>query len=302
MFLTIRRTFREAIQNFIRNGWLSIATVSILILSLYVLSVFFVVTSTANGIMKDVQGKVNISIYFKPDVSEQAIAEIKADLENFSEVKSVGYVSKEQALDDFKRNNASEPIILQSLDEIGGNPLLASLIVKAGDPTRYQAIVDHISQASFSSEISRINYGKNKEIIDKLNSIVATIKRIGTVLGVLFAAISLLITFNAVRITIYTHKQEIEIMRLVGASNYFIRMPFIFEGMIYGVMGSVFSMLILFLSVRFVTPYVSSAIPSSNLIDFYFSNFGILLGGQMALGVFLGVIGSLIAMRRYLRV
>jgi len=302
MFLTIRRTFREAIQNFIRNGWLSIATVSILILSLYVLSVFFVVTSTANGIMKDVQGKVNISIYFKPDVSEQTIAEVKADLEGFNEVQSVRYVSKEQALEDFKKNNASEPIILQSLDEIGGNPLLASLVVKAGDPTRYQAISDHINQAAFFSEISRINYGKNKEIIDRLNSIVATIKKIGTSLGILFAAISLLITFNAVRITIYTHKQEIEIMRLVGASNYFIRMPFIFEGVIYGVMGTVFSMLILFISVRFVTPYVSSAIPSSNLVEFYFNNFGILLGGQAALGVFLGVIGSLIAMRKYLKV
>ncbi|MFA7209174.1 MAG: permease-like cell division protein FtsX [Parcubacteria group bacterium] len=302
MFLTIRRTFREAIQNFIRNGWLSIATVSILILSLYVLSVFFVVTSAANDIMKDVQGKVNISIYFKPDVSEQTITEIKADLENSSEVKSVEYISKEQALADFKRNNASEPIILQSLDEIGGNPLLASLVVKASDSTRYQAISDRISQASFIGEISRINYGKNKEIIDRLNGIVATIKKIGTTLGVLFVAISLLITFNAVRITIYTHKQEIEIMRLVGASNLFIRLPFIFEGFIYGVVGTVFSMLLLFLSVKFVSPYVSSAVPSSNLVAFYLGNFGALLGGQLILGTLLGVIGSLIAMRKYLKV
>lgn len=302
MFLTISRTFRGAVQNFIRNGWLSIATVSILILSLYVLSIFFVVTSTANDIMKDVQNKVNISVYFKPDVSEQTISEIKADLETFGEVKSVEYVSKDKALEDFRRNNASEPIILQSLDEIGGNPLLASLVVKAVDVTRYQIIADHISQAAYAGEIGRINYGKNKDIINKLNGIVATIKRIGGTLGILFAAISLLITFNAVRITIYTHKQEIEIMRLVGASNFFIRLPFIFEGIIYGAVGTFFSMLILFLSVKFITPYVSSAVPSSNLVNFYLSNFGVLLGGQMALGTFLGVIGSLIAMRRYLKV
>lgn len=302
MFLTISRTFKAAIKNFIRNGWLSVATVSILILSLYILSVFFVVTLTANGLFKDVQNKVNISLYFKSDVPEETILEIKTRLSEFTEIKSVDYISREQALVDFKKNNASEPIVLQSLDEIGGNPLLASLIIRANDATQYQLISDYVSKADFVNEISRVNYGKNKELINKLNSIVATIRRIGLSLGAFFAVVSLLITFNAVRITIYTHRQEIEIMRLVGASNFFIRLPFIFEGLIYGVISSTFSMLVLFISVKFLTPYISSSIPSSNLTGVYVENFWILLGGQILLGSLLGIIGSLIAMRKYLKV
>lgn len=302
MFLTIGRTFKEAISNFFRNGWLSIATVSILILSLYVVSAFFVVTFSVDGILKDIQDKVNVSIYFKSDVAEKDILDAKTNLEVFGEVKSVEYVSKDQALEDFKKNNASEPVIIQSLEEIGENPLLASLVVKANNPTQYQLISEYVSKAYFNENVSRVNYGKNKEIINKLNSIVATIRRIGVSLGLFFAAVSLLITFNAIRITIYTHRQEVEIMRLVGASNMFIRLPFIFEGIIYGLAGSIISMLILFISVKFVTPYIATAVPSSNLVAFYLSHFWSLLGGQILLGSFLGVVGSLIAMRKYLKV
>jgi cell division transport system permease protein len=302
MFLTIRRTFGEALKNFVRNGWLSIATVSILVMSLFVLSVFFVVTSTVDNILKDTQNKIDISISFKADVSEQSILEAKANLESFDAVKSVNYVPKELALENFKRDSALKPIILQALDAIGSNPLLDALVVKANDPTGYDKISEYVAQFPFSSDVSRTNYNDHADTINKLNNIVRIVRKIGIALGSLFAAISLLIIFNAIQITIYTHRQEIEIMRLVGASNFFIRLPFIFEGIIYGIVGALFSMLILFLSMKFVAPFVSSAVPSSNLIAFYFSNFGTLLGGQIFIGSFLGVIGSLIAMRKYLKV
>lgn len=302
MLLTIVRTFKEAIANFFRNGWLTIATVSILILSLYVISAFFVVTLTVDNILKDIQDRVNISIYFKSDVSEETIMDVKKNLEGYNEVKAVNYISKEQALADFKKDNANEPVIIQSLDEIGGNPLLASLVVMANDPNQYQLISDYVSKAYFNDNVSRVNYGKNKEIIDKLNSIIATIRRIGIGLGFFFGVVSLLITFNAIRITIYTHRQEVEIMRLVGASNMFIRLPFIFEGVIYGIIASVVSMFILFLSVKFVTPFISTAVPSSNLVAAYLADFWKLLGAQILLGSLLGVIGSIIAMRKYLQV
>ncbi len=302
MFLAIGRTSKEAVQNFFRNGWLSIATVSIMILFLYVLSVFVVIGFSANNILRNVEDKVNITIYFKPEVDENAILDIKSNLEGFNEVKSVDYISKNQALDDFKANNSDDPIILQSLDEIGSNPLLASLVVKANNPNQYQLIADYVGKAYFSDEVSRVNYGKNKEVIDKLNSIIATIRRIGISLGLFFGLVSLLISFNAIRITIYTHRQEVEIMRLVGASNTYIRLPFIFEGVIYGIVSAFISMLILFISVKFVTPYISTTVPSANLASFYWGNFGWLLFGQVIFGSLLGVVGSLIAMRKYLQV
>ncbi|KKR21614.1 MAG: hypothetical protein UT50_C0006G0028 [Candidatus Moranbacteria bacterium GW2011_GWA2_39_41] len=302
MFLTISRTFKEALKNFTRNGWLSIATVSILTMSLFVVSVFFVVTLAVDDVLQNVQERVNISIYFKPDVTIEKINSVKADLEKFNEVRMVSYVSKEQALEDFKKNNANETVILQSLEEIGDNPLLASLAVKANSADQYQLIAEYISKSDFNSDVSRMNYGKNKDIIDKLNGIIAMIRKIGIGLGLLFTIISLLVTFNAIRITIYTHKNEVEIMRLVGASNSFIRLPFVFEGVIYGILSSVLSMIFLFIAIKAINIYIPSVTLVSNLMNIYSGNFWSLLGGQILLGSLLGIIGSLIAMRKYLKV
>ncbi len=302
MFLTIKRTFKEALTNFLRNGWLSLATVSILILSLYVVSVIYVVTLTVDGVLKNVQEKVNISIYFKPDVAEGKITEMEKYLKNYTAVKSVDYVSKEQALEDFKRNNANEPVIMQSLQEIGENPLQASLVVKANNADQYQGVVDYINKSDFKEDIGRINYGKNKEIIEKLNSIIAAIRKTGIILSLIFAAIAILVIFNTIRITIYTHRHEIEIMRLVGASNSYIRLPFAFEGIIYGLAASLVSMAILFATLKFITPYVSSVIPSENLVAFYLAHFWKIFGIQVAVGSFLGIAGSWIAMRKHLKI
>ena len=302
MFLTIGRTFKEALKNFLRNGWLSLATVSVLILSLYVVSMLYVVTYSVDNILKDVQEKVNVSVYFKTSVSEENIYAVRSELQKESAIKSVEYVSRNQALENFKRDNADEPIIMQSLQEIGENPLLSSLVIKANDPTRYQEIVDSIDKASYREDISRINYGRNKEIIAKLNSIIHTIRRVGISLGVILAVISILITFNTIRITIYAQRREIEIMRLVGASNSFIRLPYIFEGILYGLIASVVSTLVLFLTLKFLTPYVSTVIPPENLVGFYHSNFLKIFGIQVLFGVVLGVFSSVIAMRKYLKI
>lgn len=302
MFLVIKRTLKEAFINFLRNGWLSVGTVSILIFSLYAVGVLYVVTFTVNNVLSNVQEKVNVSVYFNSEVSEDRIRQIRDFVQNLDGVKSADYISKGQALEDFKRSNANEPVIMQSLQEIGDNPLQASLVIKAVDPNRYQIIADSIGKADFNSDISRVNYGKNKEIIDKLNSIVATIRRTGIALGLILAAIAVLITFNTIRLTIYTHQHEIEAMRLVGASNMFIRLPFIFEGVIYGAAASIMSMAVLFITLKFITPYVSSVIPSENLISFYFRHFVNILGVQLLIGVLLGFFSSWIAMRKYLKI
>ena len=254
MFLVLRRTIKESLLNFWRNGWLSLAAVSVLTLSLYVVGIIFIITATANNILENVESKINVSMYFKSDVTEEKVLEIKSDLESYNEIKSVEYVSKEQALDDFKKNNADEPVIMQSLEEIGENPLLASLVIKTNDPNEYQSVSDYVSSASFKEDVSRVNYGKNKEIINKLNNIINQIKKIGLVLAIIFGMVSILIIFNTIRITIYVHKQEIEVMRLVGASNTFIRLPFAFEGIIYGSLSSLLAVGVLFLTVKLVNP------------------------------------------------
>ena len=302
MFLILARTIKQSLINFARNGWLSVAAVSVLLLSLYVVGVLFVVMLTANNVLKNVEEKINISIYFKSDVGEEKIMEVKKDLEGYSEIRSVNYISKDQALADFKNNNADEPVIIKSLEEIGDNPLLASLIIKAHNQGQYQAISDYIGGSSFSGDVSRINYAKNKEIIGKLNNIIYQIKRIGLSLAIIFGAVSVLIIFNTIRITIYTHRQEIEVMRLVGASNMFIRLPFIFEGIIYGLSATILATGLLYSTVKFIAHYFPSIIPSQDLVALYSENMLILVGIQAGAGIFLGVVSSWIAMRKYLKV
>jgi len=302
MLLVIGRTFKEAMSNFFRNGWLSLAAVTVLILSLYILSLMFVVTKTANGILIDVENKVNVSVYFKSDASDERMRALQNELEKNTDVASVEFVSREKALENFKKNNANEPIIIKSLEEIGDNPLLASLVVKANNQTKYETIVSAISGSNYKEDISRVNYGKNKEIIDRLNKIITEIKKFGLGLVALFSVISVLIVFNTIRITIYTHKNEIEVMRLVGASNTFIRLPYVFEGILYGLIATLISTVLVFVTIFLVNSKISTILTSQNLLSVFYHNILIIIGVQLAVGILLGVVSSMIAIRKYLKI
>ncbi len=302
MFLTFIRTIKEAWSNFLRNGWLSVAAVSVMFFSIFIISILFIVGVTADGVINGIQNKVNVSVYLKSDVSEDKIMEIKQEMERFDVVKSVEYISKEKALENFKESNKDEPRILQALEEIGSNPLLPALIIKSNDSSKYDLISEYISNASFKEDVSRVNYGKTKEIISKLNAVILDVKMTGMVLAGIFALISILIIFNTIRITIYTHKQEVEIMRLVGASNSYIRIPFIFEGIIYGLIAMIICMAVLFAVLKFASPYITKLIPTENIISLYVENIWKLLAIQFLSGVFLGILSSWIAVRKYLKI
>jgi cell division transport system permease protein len=298
----IKRTLKDAWKNFLRNGWLSFATSLILMFSLYTMSLLFLMVLSANVIIKNIQDKSNISIYFKQDVAEETILDIQAEIEKNGLIKSVSYISKEQALEDFKNNNADEELILKSIEEIGENPLLSSLVVKAQNPSAYQMVYDYLSAADFKDNVSRINYTKNKDIIDKLNSLVKKIESIGLSIASILTIVSILITFNAIRITIYSRREEMEIMRLVGASNSFIRLPYIFEGILYGLCAAIISIILLALSAKAASPIISSAVLGQSLISFFGKNFVLIFGLQLFVGMALGIASSMIAIRRYLKI
>ena len=264
--LKLWRTLKEGFQNFVRNGLLSVATISILTISLYLISLTFMIGITTDLLLKNVQDKINISIYFNPAMEENDIVAIKNNLQSYKEVKSIEYVSKEKALEEFMQMGNNDPAIKQALDEIGENPLLASLVIKANQSDQYEIINKAIENSDFREDISRINYDKNKIIIERLNKIVAFSKEIGMILGSLFVLIAILITFNAIRITIYSHKQEFEIERFVGASNLYIRMPFIFEGIFYGFSASIVSAALLLVTAKLISSFVERTISQDNVM------------------------------------
>ena len=301
--LKLWRTFKEGWLNFGRNGWLSFATVSILTLSLFIVSLSTLLGLTTHFILEGMRDKVSVSVSFNPDIPESRILEIRGELSKYKkEIASVEYVSRQDALDSFLAESGNDPIIAQAIQEIGENPLLASLVIKATAPENYEIIVNQIQRSTFQSDISRINYAKNKKIFTRLDNINSATKKIGLILGTAFIFIAILITFNTIRITIYSHRQEFEIMRLVGASNIYVRMPFLFEGAFYGIAAALTTALALFGAAYFISPLTEGSIPQGNFMGLYIQFFFPLLFGLLLLGTGLGVLSSTIAIRRYLKV
>ena len=302
-FLKLGRTFKEGGVNFYRNGWLSFATVSILTVSLYIISFTIIAGIVTSMVLKSVQEKVNVSVYFNADVPEQKILEIKDILSSYSEIRSIAYVTKEAAFEDLKKMKEKNKTIEKALDALDGeNPLLGALEIKAKDPETFPLIARSIRSSSFNELISDINYEDNQDAIEKLNAIIRLLQKVGTTIGIVFVFIGILITFNAIRLTMYSQKHEFEVKRLVGASNTYIQMPFVFEGILYGIVSASVVMLLLGVTMYYAAPLAQGNISAGGLMGFYWKHFFSFLGSLLLSGVFLGVISSFIAIRRYLKV
>jgi len=253
--------------------------------------------------LQNMREKVSVNVSFNPDIPEPRILEIRDELSKYKkEIASVEYVSRDAALETFLAENKNNPAVIQAIEEIGENPLLPSLVIKATAPEHFQVIVNQIQRSTFQSDISRINYDKNRKIFNNLERNNKSIQKVGLILGLSFIFIAVLITFNTIRITIYSHRQEFEIMRLVGASNIYVRMPFVFEGVFYGIAAALVTTVALFGAAYIISPLTQGAVPQGNFMGLYLHFFIPVLIGLLLLGIFLGVLSSSIAIRRYLKV
>jgi cell division transport system permease protein len=273
-----------------------VAAISIITISLYIIGFTVLIGLTANMVLKNIQDKVNIAVYFNMDTEEKSILEIKDNLAAYSEIKSIEYVSKEKALEELVGLSGEDSSIQDALKEIGGNPLLASLVINANKSDQYETISKAIDGSTFKEKIDHIDYSRNKSTIDELNGITRLVKKAGIFLGIIFIFLAILITFNTIRMTMYSHKKEFEIMRLVGASNVYVEMPFIFEGIFYGVFSAITAGVLILITAKYI-----SQISRGDTMSFYLSNFWLVLGIIIVMGIMTGVISSLIAIRKYLK-
>ncbi len=301
MKANFKRIIKWAFKNFKRNGWLSTATVSIMVLTLLVITLLLMVNIVANAVLENLEKKIDISVYFKLETPEEEILNVKSQLEELEEVESVVYVSQDEALIKFKERHKDNPILLQSLEELDINPLEASLNIKAQETRQYAAINQFLEGVYYGDIIDKVNYMQNKEVIEKLGKIVMDVKTAGLGLTLALAVIVFLVTFSAIRLAIYSSREEIGVMRLVGATNWFIRGPFIVEGMLYGIIASVITVAFLYPLFYFISPKLSGFLPIGDIFIYFQANllsfFLLLLG----IGVILGAFSSLIAVTKYLK-
>jgi cell division transport system permease protein len=299
--ITFKRILKTSWLAFSRNGLLSTATVLVMTLTLFVIGGLLLLGVVAHTILGDLENKIDISVYFVPSAEEDDIARVKKSLELLSAVKEVAYVSQESALADFRQRHEGDEIILSSLEELESNPLEASLNIKAHDPSRLSEIAKFLKERNYPI-VDSINYFENKIVIERLGAIASGVRNSGIILIAVLAFIAILVAFNTIRLAIYTAREEINIMRLVGATSWFIRGPFLLQGILQGAIAASVTAALFYPLMWFAGPRMSAFLPNIDLYGYFRGNFFEFWGILAAIGIFLGVFSSVIAMRKYLRV
>lgn len=304
MILTLSRIIRFGFQSFFRNFWLSVATVSVLVLTLVSVNSLIIVNMLGNAAMTTVRSKIDVSVHFRPEVEESRVQTVKIALLSMPEVKDVEYISPARALETFSREFEDDLEILAALGEVGANPFGATLAVKAHDLEDYPVILRSLDNDSFKSLIEDKDFDDREKMIARVESIGSRIKVSGIALSLLFGLITLLIVLNTIRMSIYTHREELAIMRLVGASDSFIRGPYYVEAILWSVcaVATVFALLIpgLYVAQPFLQSFFGTELV--DLVGFYNVNALKLAGAQFLGIVGLSLVTTKVATARYLRV
>lgn len=298
---TLWRIIKSGWQSFVRNYWLSTATVAVMILALFIMAGLMLFNVMTQAIVANLESRVDVSVYFNKDTEETKILAVRQELVGLPEVKSADYVSQDEALKKFQERHKDNQVLLQSLQELEQNPLEASLNIKANNPSQYEAISNYLSQERFAGLIDKINYKQNQDIISRLTRLTNNIQMGGFIVSLFLALLAVLVTFNTVRLTMFTWRDEISVMRFVGASNWFIRGPFMVEGVLYGIISAVATIILIFPVLYSISAKITNFLPEVDLMYFYQSNFWQFLLLLLGIGIALGGVSSLIAIRRYLR-
>jgi cell division transport system permease protein len=306
-WMIFKRVLVSGGKSFVRGGAVSAATVLIMTVTLSIIGFLIFLSALLTFTLNTIKEKVDISVYFVTSASETDIFKVKGQLEKLPQVAKVTYTSAEDALVAFRARHASDHLTLQALEELGGNPLDASLEIQAKDPSEYESVVSFLEasptlSSGGASIVDRINYAQNKEVIDRLSLAIRATREVGFAVVALFALASILIAFATIRLAIYVAKDEIAVMRLVGASNAYIQGPFIVTGVITGLTAAVVVLLLLWPVTWYVGAKTAAWFGGFSVAGYYASHFPLVFAILLASGVLLGGAASILAIRKYLKV
>lgn len=277
-------------------------SVFIMVLTLSLLSAVVVLYHSFDFLLSRLEEKVDISVYFNLYSEEEDILQIAQDITAFPEIKEVEYVSKEKAIERFTELHKDDPKIMESLSEIGDNPLPPSLNIRTGGPEHYAQISAFLATAPFQDMIDKIDYYERKPVIERLFSLTANLKTAGIISILILGLAAAAVIFNQIRMTIYTGREEIKIMRLVGAAGWLVQGPFLVQGLLIGLCGILITILILGPTLLFLESKTAIFYPGLKLFGFFKDNFLSILFVQALCGLAVGMVSSLIAVRKYLKV
>jgi cell division transport system permease protein len=306
MFTGFKRIIRSGFVGFWRNAFVSLSSIFVMTVTLLVVGGALLLGQLLHASLTQLKDKVDISVYMVTTATESDILALKSSLDALPEVSDITYTSREEALANFRKRHSNDELTIQALDELGDNPLSASLSIRATDPSQYEGINTFLKQQQALEDpsnplIDHVNFYQNKQAIDKLTGIINAVQRSSLIAMLVLVGATVLITFNTIRLAIYTSREEISVMRLVGASNMFIRGPFMLQGVMYGLVSGILALLILYPIALWLGPGTQSFF-ELNIFHYFVSDFGKLFAIIIGTGVVLGTISSVLAVARYLRV
>lgn len=301
--LSFYRILKFSFQDIIRNAWLSIVTVAILFLSLFSINTLATVSFVSDSAVYAIKDKIDISLYLKPDTLEKDVLDLQSSLEKNSKIKNINYISKEMALADFREKYQNNQEVLAALKEINQNPLSASLIITPANLEESALLINELKVLD-SAIIESRDFSDNSVILSKIENITRRVNDVALFIILIFALTSLLVVYNAIRVTIYTHRQEIEIMRLVGASNFFIYMPYLVSSLIYAIFSTLLIIAAFLPLLTLLQPYLETFFAgyNVNVLLYFLDNFVFIFGSQFLVVLGINIFASLIAVRKYSKI
>lgn len=305
---TFLRIIRTAWCGFTRNGWLSFVATFMMMQTLLIITIFISLNVVVNQAIQSVNDRIDVAIFFKEYIPQSDVLAFKDKINNINGVKNIIFISQEQALESYIAQNQDNQ---ELLDVIGDDSsfLPSSLEIKVTDPYLIESIVEKVKSMDIEGLISETSLKKNQNVIDQLRKINRLVSWANISLSFIFIIIALLIIFNTIRITIFTRREEIEIMQLVGATDWYIRWPFIVEGMIYGIVGAVLAFIVTMLGYWFIISNISNKYFSID-VTAATSGAGLfniwlvveLFALQILLGMLVGGLSSYLSTRHHLRI
>ena len=291
-------------RNFLRNAWLSTAATAVMTVTLTIVIISFISNLALTATIKGVTDKIDVSVFLKADVTTDQIDAFKQSLIATGNVSNITFVSSAEAVATYKAANKTNTALIAALDE-AGDALPPSLQIKAKDPKHLDVIEAAVSQPTNQALLDPTappSYtGSRKDTIDRIIRFAGFFKTIGLAASIIFVVISTLIIFNTIRMAIFTRRDEIEIMKLVGATKWFIRGPFIFEAALYGIIAAAVATTLAYVVLLGSAAKVASYIDFGSTVSFFNSYPLVIIGAELLLGILIGAISSVLAMSRYLK-
>jgi len=304
MFTNFKRILTFAINDFSRNKGMSIAAIFVLSITIMLVTGLFFFQGVTGYLTSQIKDKIDITAYFKDGTSEQDILNVRDEILTMSpNIKNIEYVSKDQALSSFNDKHKDNPVLARALQEVGSNPFLPSLnITTNGEPSQYASVANILQTSDFSKLIDKVDLAQKKDTIEKIYSITSNITLFGILLGVILIIVAMLVVFNTIKLVIENSKEEISTMRTVGASDWFIRGPFVIQGIIYGVVAFLICILLSAVIAYFLSPKVAVVLPGFDMFDYFLTNWWIFVLIQLGFGMVMGAISAIIVVKKHLEV